>query len=69
MVEATPYPIRLSWEDNAGADGAQSMATGGERYSVVARCRFCVWQRVTNECGVDGWCRDSSRRGCICCSV
>lgn len=30
VVEATPYPIRLSWEDNAVADGAQSMATGGE---------------------------------------
>lgn len=30
VVEATPYPIRLSWEDNASADGAQSMATGEE---------------------------------------
>lgn len=36
VVEIVPYPIRLSWEGDAGADGGDKMATGGESCFTLA---------------------------------
>lgn len=43
VVEVTPYPIRLSWEGNAGADGAESMATGGENIRCLPASACALW--------------------------